>query len=847
MHAGCLDDATFDDLVRGRLSGDLLRETESHLDRCATCSDVVTLLAGGSLDRELLPGARVGRYVVVDTLGRGAMGVVYLAHDPELRRKVALKLIRPGASPDVSERMLSEAQAMAKLAHPNVVAIYDVGRDADGGIHLAMEWVAGCNLRVWRELQPRTIEAVLGVYVQAGRGLAGAHRAGIVHRDFKPDNVLVGDDGRVRVTDFGLAMAVDSEATTRAGTPAYMSPEQHAGGEVTPRSDQFSFAVSLQEALGGRAPQRVRAALSRALSPRPEDRHPSLDALLALLEPRSSRAMWLAGAATVALLGAVGLSVFASRARADVCGAGAEKLAAVWNPSVKSGIEQGFARTDSVVGPGTAERVVPLLERYAEAFGAQHRATCEATHVRHEQSDALLDLRMRCLDRGFVAFSEVTASFQKSDASVVRGAMETTLALPDLAECAKVEAPAAGEAPPTDPAIVARLTRARSHANGGDYAAAKRELAGIEGEQQNADVRLFAAFLGRKLGDFEQAGKDARAALSLAEAARIDRISARAWVEILAIDGARGKPRAVIENGEVASAVVTRAGDEVELRVALLSALGAANTAVGELSRASEQLERALALAKKRGEKSILVSRTLTLLGNLARARGKLDDALRIHEQALAIDTDLFGSAHPALATHHHNVAGVLRLAGRRDDALKRYREALGIETRAFGAEHPAVALTENSIAIALIEKGSLASAREHLARALSVLESRKHPDRALVYVNLGLADAAEKRWPSAIERFTTAVDVFRQSLGPDSQKLAGALIERAAAERESGQASRASEDRKEALRILGLHADESAEAKKLRDELLRAPEKPRTRAPARKVLGSTSYGSQSN
>lgn len=859
MLAGCLDDATFDDLVNGRLSGDALRETETHLDRCSTCSDVVTLLAGGSLDRELGAGARVGRHRVLETIGRGAMGVVYLAHDPELDRKVALKLIRPGASAELSERMLNEARAMAKLAHPNVVAIYDVGREADGSIHLAMEWVSGCNLRVWTERQPHSVDEILAVYVQAGRGLSAAHRAGLVHRDFKPDNVLVGDDGRVRVTDFGLALAADSEATTRAGTPAYMAPEQHAGGEVTAQSDQFSFAVSLLGALSKkRVKKRVLWALARALSAVPEDRHPSLDALLASLEPRSSRT-WVAGLAGALLLGAAGFALFASRSEPDVCGAGVDRVGAVWNPTVSSSMVGRFTAAHAELGASTVERVVPLLGQYAEAFGSQHRAICEATHVRHEQSDALLDLRMRCLDRGFVAFSEVVTAFQKPDATSVRGAVEATLALPDLTECAELAALANGDARPTDPASVARLervesalTRARARANAGEYAEAKSVLVGVEAEvtalayaPAAAEARLLAAFLARKASDFEQAARDARLSLSLAEGARVDRISARAWVEILAIDGARGKPRAVIENGEVASALITRAGDPVELRVGLLSALGAAHTAIGELPRAAEELERALVLAKQRGERGILVARTLTLLGNLARARGKLDEALRIHEQALAIDSELLGPMHPAVATHHHNVAGVLRLAGRRDDALKRYQKALEIEKRAFGVEHPSVALTENSIAIALIEKGSLPLAREHLARALRILEARKHPDRALVYTNLGITDAAEKRWSEAIDRFTSAIDVLRQSLGPDAEKLAGVLIERAAAERASGEVARANEDRKEAIRILGLHADGSAEAKKLRDELNQVPNTvPAARR--KKVLGSTSYGSQS-
>jgi serine/threonine protein kinase len=211
---------------------------------------------------------RVGRFVVEGFAGDGAMGRVYVAHDPTLERNVALKMMHAhvlgGAdrTEERSRRLLQEAKALAKLAHPNVVPVYEIG-EIDGDIFVAMELVEGSDLREWLVETERSWRDVVSVFIEAAQGLAAAHAVGLVHRDFKPANVLVGKDGRARVVDFGLARLGDlesapevgqsgsSRATGVAGTPAYMAPELLAGVPASPLSDQYSLSVALHEALHG--------------------------------------------------------------------------------------------------------------------------------------------------------------------------------------------------------------------------------------------------------------------------------------------------------------------------------------------------------------------------------------------------------------------------------------------------------------------------------------------------------------------------------------------------------------------------------------------------------------------
>ncbi|MFP2933416.1 protein kinase domain-containing protein, partial [Pyxidicoccus sp. 3LG] len=288
--AMCPAETTLSDLLAGLLGEAQRAEVLAHVESCTDCQRVLAAAGSDSTvakadadasaaSAPLARGATLSRYVVLERIGSGAMGVVYAAYDPELDRQVALKVLRPEGRlvEELRLRLLLEAQALARLSHANVVTVHDVGRYGDG-VFLAMELVDGVTLAEWLK-QPRAWEEVLRVFTGAGRGLAAAHAAGLVHRDFKPTNVLVGRDGRARVTDFGMARPLNrgDDAPSRGqvepgpspssvlaspltrtgvllGTPAYMAPELLQGQRADALSDQFSFCVALYEALYGQRP-----------------------------------------------------------------------------------------------------------------------------------------------------------------------------------------------------------------------------------------------------------------------------------------------------------------------------------------------------------------------------------------------------------------------------------------------------------------------------------------------------------------------------------------------------------------------------------------------------------------
>jgi hypothetical protein len=417
--------------------------------------------AGGRADAGA-PIDQVARYRIVRRLGAGGMGVVYVAHDPELNRDVALKLVHPHRRDLTTQaRLVAEAQAMARLQHPNVIAVHDVGM-VDGRVFVTMDLIEGGSLAGWAD-GSRSWQEVVAIASAAGRGLAAAHAAGIVHRDFKPDNVLRARDGRVLVTDFGIARlagddgddgadggAADTATALRLtqtgsviGTPAYMAPEQLRGEPADARADQFSFCVFLFEALYGARPfepaggattfERLRAAVLagrvitppaarrvpawlhravvRGLAGDPADRFPSMGALLEAITPPPRRGWWIAGGAAIAMTAAVIAALILTRDAPVVapvatpeqaCATASDRAASVWSPAARA------AAVAARAGSPFADADLATFDAYATRWARERRALCLRSVG--APADPIRDQQAACLDRAIASLGTAAAA-----------------------------------------------------------------------------------------------------------------------------------------------------------------------------------------------------------------------------------------------------------------------------------------------------------------------------------------------------------------------------------------------------------------------------------------------------
>jgi eukaryotic-like serine/threonine-protein kinase len=421
---------------------------------------------------------RIGRYQLLQRAGAGGMGVVWSAWDPELDRRVAIKLMH-ARSAAAREYLLREGQSLAKLSHPNIVPIYDVGT-VDDQVYLVIEWIAGVTLRQHGQ-EPRPIKELLAMYLAAGAGLAAAHQAGIVHRDFKPDNVMLGKDGRVRVLDFGLAHESDRGEASAAGTPRYMAPEQARGEATTPAADQFSFAISLRESLtqSAHVPPWIAAVITRATAAAPEARYPDMPALLAALgrDPaRRWRRRAAVGAAVLAAAAAFFVGAQRQRATADVCsGAGAE-LSEVWSPA-RTAAMRSHVRTLGRYGESEADRLASQLSSYGARWVAARRAACLAQH-RDEITPALYERGLACLERARSALDAVTTALARSPLERLPESVLAARTLP-LAERCLAEATTDPVAPPP-PELAARVSALGAQATKARYLALAADPAATE-------------------------------------------------------------------------------------------------------------------------------------------------------------------------------------------------------------------------------------------------------------------------------------------------------------------------------------------------------------------------------
>ncbi len=385
--------------------------------------------------RRAIP-VRIGRFTVLGLVGRGGMGVVYACHDDLLDRKVAVKVLHSELTRGHASALVQrEAQALAKLNHPNVVAVHDVGTLGER-VYLAMEFVDGQTLGGWLKATRPGWREVLRVILAAGDGLAAAHEKGLIHRDIKPDNIMVGADGRVRVMDFGLAKAGSEASETRpalvagvsrghdalaaaltrtgawTGTPAYMASEQFLGEPTDARTDQFSLCATAWEALYGQAafagetllplasnvtsgkltpppagskvPAWLRRVLERGLRPAKQDRHIDTPALLMALRADPTRRPWTAGicaGAVTVLLAVYGVHAAVQPRAVAACEAEGARIDGDWNDDTRAGLERSLLATGKAYAPMTFARTVPWFDRWADSWRAAATHACQSVHT----------------------------------------------------------------------------------------------------------------------------------------------------------------------------------------------------------------------------------------------------------------------------------------------------------------------------------------------------------------------------------------------------------------------------------------------------------------------------------
>ncbi len=444
---------------------------------------------------------RIGRYQLLQRAGAGGMGVVWSAWDPELDRRIAIKLMH-ARSETAREYLLREGQALAKLSHPNIVPIYDVGT-VDDQVYLIIEWIAGVTLREHCK-QPRTagqIKDLLAIYRAAGAGLAAAHQAGIVHRDFKPDNVMLGDDGRVRVLDFGLAHAsARGDSASTAGTPRYMAPEQAQGAAITAAADQYSFAVSLRESIAtfGGAPAWVDAVIERASEKNPEARYPDMAALLEALA-RDPAKIWrrraAVGSAALVAAAAFFLGAQRHRASAEVCSGAGDQLAEVWSAE-RAATLVSHVQTLGQYGASEAQRLGDQLSGYGARWVAARRGACLAQH-RDEITPALYERGLACLERSRSALDAVATALARSPLERLPESVLAARTLPLVERCLSDATTDAVPPPPPEQvarasAIGAQATKARYLALAGDPAASELARTAVADAEQLGYPPLLA-------------------------------------------------------------------------------------------------------------------------------------------------------------------------------------------------------------------------------------------------------------------------------------------------------------------------------------------------------------------
>jgi len=774
---GCLDDETMLGLMEGRLGA--LDVVEAHLDGCEACRALVGELARSRAadSHALHRGGTIGvggRYVIGELLGSGAMGHVYSAWQPELDRRVAIKVLHDDATTG-HDRLLREAQAMARLDHPNVVGVHEVGALDDGGVFVVMDLVEGDTLRAWaRDRKPAELIRVL---IEIARGLAAVHATGVIHRDIKPDNIIVGLDGRARLGDFGLARGTATRATGRpaddisfedtavaigpregvtaagtprsigtaiAGTPVYMAAELLRGGAATPASDQFAFGVTAYEIIAGARPfagttwsELVRAiesteppalravpgwldtAIRRCFAADPARRFSSMTAVadhLAASSQRRRSGRWIAGALAAATIASGATWYVAGRGRGATgpsCTLGATEIATIWNPATRARV--------STLGPPT----LAALDGWATRWATEHDAVCAAAvagppvtiaarqHCLVRQRTELAAL----LDRAALPGSRPAAAVSSTVSEHMLDALATLVP----ADC-RDATPGTADPIPADP----------------DRAAAAREVESALPAMRAAIALGDARPVADSTAQLVERARASEHAPTLAEALLVRADALRATARLP--DAARAARDAVV--------AAERGHDDATAARAWLARVALAADR-RDLDAADDLIELASAAIDRAGAPPRLAARLIRLRAQVAYNRGRYDRATALLADARLRYLELSGEGSLDLAAIESAAGSVARAAGDLDVAETDHRAALAIDRALRGPSHPDVARDLHNLGGVLRLRGKLDAAAATYRQALAIEIATRGElgvEAGLTHNSLGLVAIARGR-----------------------------------------------------------------------------------------------------
>ncbi len=791
-------------IIALRKGGSPKGDTLAHLQTCVRCQSELATLTGGAetvdgiVPQRVSPAAsmptEIGPYRVLEKLGEGGMGSVFTAYHSRLDRKVAIKVLSPqqgpgGATTDGEARLMREAQAMAQLDHPHVVAIHDVGT-FENQIYLVMDRVDGVTLSQWLSEKKRGWKEIADVLAQAGRGLGAAHAAGIVHRDFKPANVLVGRDGRVRVADFGIArksgdntpdgsgtsataepdsgQVVLTRAGSVVGTPGFMAPEQFSELPADARSDQFSFCVSLYEALyrqkpyppawgenvlstsrftrkpsppsGTDEPGFIRAAVLRGLETDPRLRFDSMGDLVAQLTRQPLT--WRLAAPWVALLLVAGGSIAAlawvkQPSAIKGCTPGETNLVGTWDATTRQALLDGFAATGLSEAKAVSQNVIQALADYASTWTTQHGELCRA--ALGAPLDSPLHSQLKCLDLQRMQFQAVLEVLTHPNSEILGRAVLAPMSLMPPSRC-------------RDPRAIASLPRTP------DEAVLREQVQTLRFQIANGLALNTAGQPGRAL------------AMLTPVAARAAAIGYKPFEA--EIHHALGETNSLLNDSKAAVAQFRAAARAAELTGQdALAANAEASAALfvaydGERAIAELMVEHAEVLLERSGGDAFIQSQienSRSLLDGLAL---RLEKSVQHMRRAVELRREVFGPAHPRTLSYVGNLGQVLMDHCQPEAAA---RELSVFDAPEAARKSPVVyAKGLARLATAQIAAGQLTEA----SAVLDVSKSLIHDDEPDGQFDLGfsrsLLKLAEGDGASALKASQQAVEAARV-IGPDS------------------------------------------------------------------------------